>query len=132
MENKMVNKDGNFSPKGVPIHSQVMKIKQESSDKIIIDLAPGQPEVRPVLREISRQISRSPLGISRRPISVGDTGIRIDYVASKDGAHQKMSCHKSLQPVQKYRVWDSGRSPNELTQWSILVVIKLGVAIVCE
>ncbi|MED6125599.1 hypothetical protein PIB30_070091 [Stylosanthes scabra] len=69
MENKMVNKDVNFSPKGVPIHSQVMKIKQESSEKIIIDLAPGQPEMRPVLREISRQISRSPLGISRRPIS---------------------------------------------------------------
>ncbi|KAL1318299.1 hypothetical protein HN51_070572 [Arachis hypogaea] len=73
MENKMVNEDGNFSPKGVPIHSQVRKIKQESCEKIIIDLAPGQPEMRPVLREISRTISRSPLGISGRPISVGDS-----------------------------------------------------------
>ncbi|MED6158605.1 hypothetical protein PIB30_034236 [Stylosanthes scabra] len=59
------------------------------------------------------------------------SGIRIDYVTSKDGARQKMSCHKSLQPVQKYRVWDSGRSPNELTQGTILVVRKSGVAIVC-
>ncbi|RYR57021.1 hypothetical protein Ahy_A05g022760 isoform B [Arachis hypogaea] len=29
--------------------------------------------MRPVLREISRTISRSPLGISGRPISVGDS-----------------------------------------------------------
>ncbi|MED6162765.1 hypothetical protein PIB30_073624 [Stylosanthes scabra] len=43
-----------------------------------------------------------------------------------------MGCHKSLQPVQKYRVWDSGHSPNELTQWSVLVVRKSRVAIVCE
>ncbi|MED6205378.1 hypothetical protein PIB30_016964 [Stylosanthes scabra] len=60
-------------------------------------------------------------------------GIRIDYAASKDGSHQKMSCHKSLQPVQKkYRVWDSGRSPNELMQGMILVVREIWVAIVCE
>ncbi|MED6219453.1 hypothetical protein PIB30_035945 [Stylosanthes scabra] len=37
---------------------------------------------------------------------------------------------RCLQPVQKYRVWDSGRSPNELTQGTILVVRKTGVAIV--
>ncbi|MED6107374.1 hypothetical protein PIB30_013223 [Stylosanthes scabra] len=35
---------------------------------------------------------------------VATRGIRIDYAASKDRARQKMSCHKSLQPVQKYRV----------------------------
>jgi hypothetical protein len=45
-----------------PVHSQVRKIKQESGN--IIDWLPGQPEMRPVLREITRQISRSPLGIS--------------------------------------------------------------------
>jgi hypothetical protein len=47
---------------GFPVHSQVRKIKQESEK--IIDWSTGQPEVRPVLREITRQISRSPLGIS--------------------------------------------------------------------
>ncbi|MED6171983.1 hypothetical protein PIB30_045846, partial [Stylosanthes scabra] len=52
------------------------------------------------------------------------------YIASKDGSRQKMSCQKSLQPVQKYRVWDSDRSPNELTQATILVMRKSGVAIV--
>ncbi|MED6186077.1 hypothetical protein PIB30_063380 [Stylosanthes scabra] len=35
---------------------------------------------------------------------VATRGIRIVYAASKDGARQKMSGHKSLQPVQKYRV----------------------------
>ncbi|XWS37549.1 hypothetical protein CRYUN_Cryun19dG0053000 [Craigia yunnanensis] len=54
----------------VAVHSQVRKIKQESEQ--IIDWSPGQPEMRPVLREISRQqLSRSPLGLSGRPISVG-------------------------------------------------------------
>ncbi|KAE8732023.1 hypothetical protein F3Y22_tig00002239pilonHSYRG00008 [Hibiscus syriacus] len=67
--------DSNFSGKedmsSVAIHSQVSKIKQESEQ--IIDWSPGQPEMRPVLREISRrQISRrSPLGLSGSPISVG-------------------------------------------------------------
>lgn len=60
---------------GVPVHSQVRKIKQESEK--IIDWLPGKPEMRPVLREITmtttKQLSRSPLGISRRPISVGDS-----------------------------------------------------------
>ncbi|MED6108102.1 hypothetical protein PIB30_020372 [Stylosanthes scabra] len=61
---------------------------------------------------------------------VGTRGVQIDYAASKDGARQKMSCHNSLQPIQKYRVWNSGRSPNELAQGTILVVRKTGVAIV--
>ncbi|KAF5730290.1 hypothetical protein HS088_TW20G00663 [Tripterygium wilfordii] len=58
-----------------PVHSQVRKIKQESEkNTIIVDWLPGQPEMRPALREItSRQISRSPLGLSGRPISVGDS-----------------------------------------------------------
>lgn len=69
---KINNKDENFAQKGIPIHSQIMKIKQESEK--IIDWQPGKPEIRrPVLREISRRISRSPLGISGQPISVGDS-----------------------------------------------------------
>lgn len=71
MENMKMNKDERFAQKGVPIHSQVMKIRQESEK--IVDWFPGKPEIRPVLREISRQISRSPLGISGRPISVGES-----------------------------------------------------------
>ena len=67
----MINKGGSFSPKDVPIHSQVRKIKQESEK--IIDLTPGQPEMRPALKEISRHISRSPLGVSGQPISVGES-----------------------------------------------------------
>lgn len=54
--------DGIVGHVGFPVHSQVIKIKQESGN--IIDWLPGQPEMRPVLREITRQISRSPLGIS--------------------------------------------------------------------
>ncbi|KAK7251748.1 hypothetical protein RIF29_35213 [Crotalaria pallida] len=65
-------KDENFTQKGAPIHSQVRKIKQESSEKIV-DRLPGQPHIRPVFRELNRQVSRSPLGISGRPISVGDS-----------------------------------------------------------
>ncbi|MED6131442.1 hypothetical protein PIB30_009923 [Stylosanthes scabra] len=65
------------------------------------------------------------------PPCVHRWGIQIDYVASNDGSRQRKSCHKSLQPVQKYRVWDSGCSPNELMQGSILVVRKSGVTIVC-
>ncbi|KAF7822194.1 uncharacterized protein G2W53_027649 [Senna tora] len=56
----------------IAIHSQVRKIKQESEK--ILDWSPSQPEIRPPLREIThRQIPRSPLGISGRPISVGDS-----------------------------------------------------------
>ncbi|AES76085.1 hypothetical protein MTR_6g071040 [Medicago truncatula] len=61
-------KDEGVGQKGIPIHSQVMKIKQESEK--IFDWSPGKPEIRPVLREISRRISRSPLGISGQAISV--------------------------------------------------------------
>ncbi|KAH1234082.1 hypothetical protein GmHk_09G026375 [Glycine max] len=68
MENMKMNNDERFAQKGVPVHSQVMKIKQESEK--IVDWSPGKPEIRSVLREISRQISRSPLGISGQPISV--------------------------------------------------------------
>lgn len=67
---KINNKDENFGQKGILIHNQIRKIKQESEK--IIDWSPGQLEIRPVLREISRQLSRSPLGISGQPISVGD------------------------------------------------------------
>ena len=54
----------------LPVHSQVRKIKQESEK--IMEWSPGKPEIRPLLRELNRQLSRSPLGISGRPISVGD------------------------------------------------------------
>ncbi|CAL5186692.1 unnamed protein product [Lathyrus oleraceus] len=63
---KINNKDESLAQKGILIHSQVMKIKQES--ETIYDWSFGRPEVRPVLR----LISRSPLGISGQPISVGD------------------------------------------------------------
>ncbi|XVE74647.1 hypothetical protein DITRI_Ditri12bG0034100 [Diplodiscus trichospermus] len=56
--------------KGVPIHSQVMKIKQEFEK--IKHPSLQQPEMRRVLREINRQRSRSPLGLAERPISVGN------------------------------------------------------------
>lgn len=59
---------------GVAIHSQVKKIKQEMEK--IKHPSLQQPEMRPVLKEIStafRQRSRSPLGLAeKRPISVGN------------------------------------------------------------
>ncbi|PKI71710.1 uncharacterized protein LOC116187118 [Punica granatum] len=55
---------------GSPVHSQVRKIKRE--EKTMVDWSPGQPELRPALREITRQISRSRLGLGGRAISVGD------------------------------------------------------------
>ncbi|KAB5524283.1 hypothetical protein DKX38_022032 [Salix brachista] len=64
---------------GFPVHSQVKKIKQESCYKILDWLPAGQPEMKPVLTEItttarsSHQLSRSPLGLAGRPISVGDS-----------------------------------------------------------
>ncbi|KAG2667720.1 hypothetical protein I3760_15G128700 [Carya illinoinensis] len=60
--NMKTEKEGGIQHMGFPVHSQVRKIKQESEK--IIDWSPGQPEMRPALREITRQISRSPLGIS--------------------------------------------------------------------
>ncbi|KAM1026608.1 hypothetical protein ACFX13_040225 [Malus domestica] len=76
MENRNSNNsrkmEEGFEEVGFPVHSQVRKIKQES-DKTI-DWLPGNPEMRrPVFKEITRQVSRSPLGISCRPISVGDS-----------------------------------------------------------
>ncbi|XVF85440.1 hypothetical protein PTKIN_Ptkin17bG0118400 [Pterospermum kingtungense] len=55
---------------GVPIHSQVKKIKQEFEK--IKHPSLQQPDMRRVLREITRQRSRSPLGLAERPISVGN------------------------------------------------------------
>ncbi|KAE8688198.1 hypothetical protein F3Y22_tig00110989pilonHSYRG00104 [Hibiscus syriacus] len=54
--------------KDVPIHSQVMKIKREF--EMIKHLSLQQSDIR---REISRQRSRSPLGLAERPISVGNS-----------------------------------------------------------
>ncbi|KAF9667499.1 hypothetical protein SADUNF_Sadunf15G0029300 [Salix dunnii] len=64
---------------GFPVHNQVKKIKQESCYKILDWLPAGQPEMKPVLTEIttttrsSHQLSRSRLGLAGRPISVGDS-----------------------------------------------------------
>ncbi|XWS48224.1 hypothetical protein CRYUN_Cryun13aG0055800 [Craigia yunnanensis] len=74
MEQKMSNNNSEFKGKEhmgtVAVHSQVRKIKQESEQ--IIDWSPGQPEMRSVLRDISRQqLSRSRLGLNGRPITVG-------------------------------------------------------------
>nr|XP_043613185.1 uncharacterized protein LOC122585145 [Erigeron canadensis] len=57
----------------VAIHSQVKKIKQEL-EKTMHPAALEHPEMTSVLREFSRQPkrSRSPLGITNRPISVGN------------------------------------------------------------
>ncbi|KAL4302827.1 hypothetical protein GQ457_10G027370 [Hibiscus cannabinus] len=62
------NRDG--YDKGVPIHSQVMKIKREFEK--IKHPSLQQADMRRVLREITRQRSRSPLGLAERPISVGN------------------------------------------------------------
>ncbi|KAH7839820.1 hypothetical protein Vadar_009190 [Vaccinium darrowii] len=62
---------------GVAIHSQVRKIRQEMEK--IKQPSLDQPEIRPVLREITRhhqklqQRSRSPLGLAERPILVGNS-----------------------------------------------------------
>ncbi|KAE8654749.1 hypothetical protein F3Y22_tig00117047pilonHSYRG00121 [Hibiscus syriacus] len=58
--------------KGVPIHSQVMKIKREF-EKIKHPSLQQADMHRRVLREITRHRSRSPLGLAaERPISVGN------------------------------------------------------------
>ncbi|KAK4766871.1 hypothetical protein SAY86_014622 [Trapa natans] len=60
---------------GTPlVHSQVKKIKREEKKKTDVDFSAGRPELRPARQEISRQKSqsRSPLGPSGWPISVGD------------------------------------------------------------
>ncbi|KAI3843740.1 hypothetical protein MKX03_018393 [Papaver bracteatum] len=66
---------------GFPIiHNQVKKIKQEYEKFIQDHPSPDSPtsaahsETRPVFREITRQLSRSPLGRnSCQPISFGDS-----------------------------------------------------------
>ncbi|GKV05233.1 hypothetical protein SLE2022_346820 [Rubroshorea leprosula] len=68
-ENKIIGTKKGKEDMGIPVHSQVRKIKQESEK---IEDWPA-PEMRPVLREITKQqLSRSPLGLGGRPISVGD------------------------------------------------------------
>ncbi|OIW03617.1 hypothetical protein TanjilG_06126 [Lupinus angustifolius] len=62
-----IKKEGSFIQRGVLIHNQVRKIKQESEKNL--DWSHGQPEIKSVLR----RISRSPLGISGRSISVGES-----------------------------------------------------------
>ncbi|KAE8705439.1 hypothetical protein F3Y22_tig00110429pilonHSYRG01247 [Hibiscus syriacus] len=56
---------------GVAIHSQVMKIKLEFEK--IKHPSLQQPDMRRVLRDITRQRSRSPLGLAERPLSVGNS-----------------------------------------------------------
>ena len=71
-------KDGGAAEEqlGFPVHNQVKKIKQESCYRFLDWLPAGQPEMRPVFKVLttrSHQVSRSPLGLSGRPISVGDS-----------------------------------------------------------
>ncbi|XVF43568.1 hypothetical protein PTKIN_Ptkin02bG0050300 [Pterospermum kingtungense] len=81
MEQKKINNNNNNNGdirdeegnKGVPIHSQVIKIKQEFEK--IKHPSSQQPDMRRVLRQITtrqRSRSRSPLGLAKRPISVGN------------------------------------------------------------
>ncbi|GLU12854.1 hypothetical protein SLE2022_295120 [Rubroshorea leprosula] len=69
-ENKIIGMNKGKEDMGIPVHSQVKKIKQESEK--IEDRT--SPEKRPELRETTakQQLARSPLGLSCRPISVGD------------------------------------------------------------
>ncbi|KAK5842385.1 uncharacterized protein LOC128289339 [Gossypium arboreum] len=78
MEQKKINHENNNNKaairdedgyKGIPIHSQVMKIKREFEK--IKHPSLQQADMRRVLREITRQRSRSPLGLAERPIAVG-------------------------------------------------------------
>ncbi|KAJ9162607.1 hypothetical protein P3X46_022366 [Hevea brasiliensis] len=73
MEKRIFGKEDLSVNMGFPVHSQVVKIKQESNK--IMDWSAGQQEMRPVLKEISgvRHLSRSPLGLATRPVSVGDS-----------------------------------------------------------
>ncbi|KAE8076358.1 hypothetical protein FH972_015015 [Carpinus fangiana] len=57
--------------RGVPVHSQVMKIKQEIEK--IKHPSLQQAEMRRVLlRGFARERSPSPLGLTERPIPVGN------------------------------------------------------------
>ncbi|MED6189669.1 hypothetical protein PIB30_098345 [Stylosanthes scabra] len=105
--------------------------KDESSDEDPEEEEENSEEEKEGSEEEEDPKEEVPASLMSAPArGVATRGIQIDYAASKNGARQKMSCQKSLKPVQKYRVWDSGRSPNELTQGMILVVRKTGVAIV--
>lgn len=65
------NGDGDHGYVGFPIHSQVIKIRQELEK--IKHPSLQQLEVRGVVKcRINRQRSRSPLGLAERPISVGN------------------------------------------------------------
>ncbi|KAJ4845843.1 hypothetical protein Tsubulata_030819 [Turnera subulata] len=55
---------------GVPIHSQVIRVKQEFEK--IRHPSLQQLEMTRVVCSINRQRSRSPLGLAERPISVGN------------------------------------------------------------
>ncbi|KAE8719251.1 hypothetical protein F3Y22_tig00109972pilonHSYRG00328 [Hibiscus syriacus] len=68
--NRAATRDGDGHSKGVPVHSQVMKIKKEFEK--IKHPSLQEADTRRVLREITRQRSRSPLGLAERPISVGN------------------------------------------------------------
>ncbi|KAJ9141569.1 hypothetical protein P3X46_032092 [Hevea brasiliensis] len=72
MDQRIFGKEDRRINMGFPVHSQVIKIKQESNK--IVDSSPEQFEMRPVLRDITggRHLSRSPLGLTTRPVSVGD------------------------------------------------------------
>ncbi|KAK6921616.1 hypothetical protein RJ641_012123 [Dillenia turbinata] len=61
--------DGNM---GVAVHSQVKKIKQEQKEEKIRYPSLKQLEMKRALREINRQRSCSPLGLSDRRISAGN------------------------------------------------------------
>ncbi|EHA8590768.1 hypothetical protein COCNU_scaffold023732G000020 [Cocos nucifera] len=54
-----------------PVHSQVRRIKQED-EKMKDHLQPDVLETRPVFRDLTRQLSRSPLGGSGRSIPAGE------------------------------------------------------------
>ncbi|OAY29293.1 hypothetical protein MANES_15G133700v8 [Manihot esculenta] len=64
------NKRGDGDVGGVPIHSQVMKIRQEFEK--IKHPSLKQTEMRHGIWKITRERSRSPLGLAERPISVGN------------------------------------------------------------
>ncbi|KAL4362493.1 hypothetical protein GQ457_04G009920 [Hibiscus cannabinus] len=66
--NSVIREEDGYN-EGVLIHSQVMKIKQEFEK--IKHPSLQQPDMRRVLRDITRQRSRSPspLGLAEPPIS---------------------------------------------------------------
>lgn len=72
MESKNNNSMDEDVYRGVGIHSQVTKVKEEMEK--INHLALQQPEARTAVRRLNRQHhrSRSPLGLAHRPISVGN------------------------------------------------------------